>query len=273
MNMNNEVTPFWFDDSLVRVIRDENGNSLFVAKDVAVALGYSNTRDAIISHCKKAVSAKESGIATLHPQTQLIPEPDVYRLIVKSHLPEAERFETWIFEEVLPTIRKTGGYQMPGTGDHRFMDDTCVKRSGNMYFPMAKLVESADKYLEGKAALKALNYFTGMPVDDLLAELDERQLASGLESGGLGKKSMARDAIVRWMYEQCDVGEEYSERAGVLYQAFIAWAKENCPSPCTVTLKAFGMEIARQFERRKSGVIYYIGIRLAENGGRDDHSI
>jgi len=267
MNMNHEVTPFWFDDSLVRVIRDENGNSLFVAKDVAVALGYVNTNDAISRHCK--------GVANHYPlytsggkqEVRVIKEPDVYRLIVKSHLPEAEQFEAWIFEEVLPAIRKTGSYQMPGTGDPRFMDDACVKRSGNMYFPMAKLVESADKYLEGKAALKALNYFTGMPVDDLLAELDERQLSSGLESGGLGKKSMARDAIGRWMYEQCDVGEEYSERAGVLYQAFIAWARENLPSPGTVTLKAFGMEMARQFERRKSGVIYYLGVRLSQPGG------
>ncbi len=270
MNMNNEVTPFCFWDSLVRVIRDENGNSWFVGKDIAGALGYSDTDQAIRQHCKLSKLFKPVDLTGLEcgPRGMvLIPEPDVYRLVTKSTLPAAEQFEAWIFEEVLPTIRKTGGYQMPGTGDPRFMDDTCVKRSGNMYFPMAKLVESADNYLEGKAALKALNYFTGMPVDDLLAELDERQLASGLESGGLGKKSMARDAIRRWMYEQCDVGEEYSERAGVLYQAFIAWAKENCPSPCTVTLKAFGIDVARQFERRKSGVIYYIGIRLSETGG------
>lgn len=113
----NNLAIFNYHDNAVRTITDENGSPWFVAKDVASTLGYINTRDAIITHCKKAVSAKESGITTLHPQTQLIPEPDIYRLVTHSKLPAAEEFEAWIFEEVLPTIRKTGGYITAGEDD------------------------------------------------------------------------------------------------------------------------------------------------------------
>lgn len=90
----------------------ENEQVLFCAKDVASALGYSNTRYAIQKHCKRGVSQNAT-----HPQSPdktiemiFIPESDVYRLIVKSKLPQAEEFEKWLFEEVLPSIRKNGGY-------------------------------------------------------------------------------------------------------------------------------------------------------------------
>lgn len=90
----------------------ENDEILFCAIDVARALGYKNTRDAIQKHCKRGVSRN-----TTHPQSPdkkiemiFIPESDVYRLIIKSKLPQAEEFEIWVFEEVIPSIRKHGGY-------------------------------------------------------------------------------------------------------------------------------------------------------------------
>lgn len=85
-----------------------DGNPYFVAKDVANSLGYSNPRDAISRHCKGVVkhdSFKEGG-----QEVALIPEGDIYRLIIKSKLPTAEKFERWVFDEVLPSIRKNGGY-------------------------------------------------------------------------------------------------------------------------------------------------------------------
>jgi prophage antirepressor-like protein len=92
----------------VRVIND-NGKLLFAGVDVALALGYKKTRNAINTHCKGALKRgvlTNGGVQTL----TFIPEGDVYRLIIRSNLPSAERFECWIFEEVLPAIRKTGGY-------------------------------------------------------------------------------------------------------------------------------------------------------------------
>lgn len=86
-----------------------DGKPYFVANDVARALGYSVPKDAISRHCKGALKHRyltEGGDQEL----KIIPEGDVYRLVIKSQLPKADEFEHWIFDEVLPSIRKNGGY-------------------------------------------------------------------------------------------------------------------------------------------------------------------
>lgn len=91
----------------VRIV-DIDGKTYFVGKDVANSLGYSNPRDAISRHCKGVVkhdSFKEGG-----QEVALLSEGDIYRLIIKSKLSSADKFERWIFDEIIPTIRKTGGY-------------------------------------------------------------------------------------------------------------------------------------------------------------------
>ncbi|HGM1411743.1 TPA: Bro-N domain-containing protein [Clostridioides difficile] len=82
----------------------------FVGKDVAKSLGYKNTNDAILRHCKGVV--KHEGFKINGIKIALITEGDVYRLIVGSNLPNAEKFESWVFDEVLPTIRQTGQYKL-----------------------------------------------------------------------------------------------------------------------------------------------------------------
>lgn len=86
------------------------GNRIFFGADVAKALGYSNPRKAILDHCKgvtKRDTPTSSGIQSM----SYINEGDLYRLIMKSKLPSAEKFESWVMDEVLPTIRKTGSYK------------------------------------------------------------------------------------------------------------------------------------------------------------------
>jgi anti-repressor protein len=81
----------------------------FIAKDVAVMLGYADTDYAIRTHCKAVQSwaGESSGqVRTL----KIIPERDIYRLVLKSKLPAALRFEEWVVSDVLPTLRKTGSY-------------------------------------------------------------------------------------------------------------------------------------------------------------------
>lgn len=90
-----------------------DGNPWFVAKDVAECLGYIHTQSAIIDHCKHAKTLKggESLLLTSSPRgMNIIPESDVYRLVMRSNLPKAVEFQDWICEEVIPSIRKTGGY-------------------------------------------------------------------------------------------------------------------------------------------------------------------
>ena len=88
---------------------EQDGKVLFCGLDIAVALGYSNPRDELRRHCKGVV--KRDTLTEGGPQQlSFIPEGDVYRLIVHSKLPSAERFERWVFDEVLPSIRKHGAY-------------------------------------------------------------------------------------------------------------------------------------------------------------------
>lgn len=92
-----------------------DGKPYFVGKDIADILGYSNSSKAVSTHCKNGIKrmlevADSQNGNVVKTQTTIIPEGDIYRLIVKSKLPSAEKFETWVFDEVLPTIRKTGGY-------------------------------------------------------------------------------------------------------------------------------------------------------------------
>lgn len=123
MNTTNELNPmnnlqtYFFEQS--KEIRTTliDDKPMFVAKDIAEALGYKRTDQAIRKHCKKAINVNINEIAPLVSrgsnmlrQLNLIPESDVYRLIIKSKLPQAEAFEEWVMEEVLPSIRKHGGY-------------------------------------------------------------------------------------------------------------------------------------------------------------------
>ena len=91
---------------------EENGKVLFCGTDVAKALGYKNPTKAIADHCKGTVERRANDSLGRQQNMKFIPEGDIYRLAAKSELPSAERFESWIFDEVLPSIRKTGGYIM-----------------------------------------------------------------------------------------------------------------------------------------------------------------
>lgn len=86
-----------------------DGKPYFVANDIAKSLGYKRPADAVTAHCKGSVKHRyltEGG----EQEVKVIPEGDVYRLISRSKLPSAEKFERWVFDEVIPSIRKNGGY-------------------------------------------------------------------------------------------------------------------------------------------------------------------
>ena len=86
-----------------------DGKQYFMASDVAKALGYVRPNDAVSQHCRATVK-HSIPISGKEQEVNFIPEGDVYRLIIRSKLPKAEEFEKWVFDEVLPSIRKTGGY-------------------------------------------------------------------------------------------------------------------------------------------------------------------
>lgn len=92
----------------VRTI-EEDGKILFCGSDCAKALGYTNSRKALGDHCK-GVTKRSTPTAGGNQEMSFIPEGDLYRLITHSKLPAAEKFESWVFDEVLPSIRKHGMY-------------------------------------------------------------------------------------------------------------------------------------------------------------------
>ena len=107
--MENAIQPFKFKDHEVRTVVIEDA-PFWVAKDVAEVLGYANISDAISKHCKGVAKRYPLQTAGGVQEMRVIGEPDLYRLIAHSNLPAAVEFEAWIFDEVLPTIRRTGGY-------------------------------------------------------------------------------------------------------------------------------------------------------------------
>lgn len=120
---------------------DDDGKIMFFATDVAKMLGYAKPQDAVSRHCRYSV---KRGVP--HPQgkgtleVNVIPEGDLYRLITHSKLPAAEKFESWVFDEVLPTIRKTGSYKTPKQSSDR--DKAMLKnaqaRSAKLWLEIAK---------------------------------------------------------------------------------------------------------------------------------------
>ena len=97
----------------IRTIEEE-GKVLFCGSDVAKALGYANSRKALTDHCK-GVTKRDTLTNGGRQQLSFIPEGDIYRLAAKSELPGAGEFESWIFDEVLPSIRRNGAYMTPET--------------------------------------------------------------------------------------------------------------------------------------------------------------
>lgn len=127
-----DILPFQYEGKPVRTVRDDNSETLWVAKDVAEILGYSNTNKAVNDHCK--------GVAKRYPlqtpggiqEVRIISEPDLYRLIIGSKLESAAKFEKWVYEEILPTIRKTVAY---GVDPMKALNDPTALRGLLLTYP------------------------------------------------------------------------------------------------------------------------------------------
>lgn len=101
-----------FNNDMFGEVRGLNidGKPYAVANDIAKTLGYTNPSKATNDHCKKSKMVWGNDSLGRRQQFKVIPEGDIYRLIIKSKLPQAQDFECWVMDEVLPQIRQTGGY-------------------------------------------------------------------------------------------------------------------------------------------------------------------
>ena len=140
-----ELQIFNFENNEVRtmIVNDE---PFFVANDVARTLGYANTSDATNKHCKKSFMGWGSDSLGRPQQFKLIPESDVYRLVFRSKLPEAEKFENWVTSEVLPSIRKYGGYLTPEKIEEALLNpDTLIQLATNLKEERSKRLAAEEK--------------------------------------------------------------------------------------------------------------------------------
>lgn len=146
--MNNEIQKFDFKGAPLRTLTDKAGEPWFVAKDVCDILGLENSRKAtaeLDSDEKNTVTISD-GIAG-NPNKTIISEPGLYRLVMKSRKPEAKEFQRWVTHEVLPSIRKHGGYM---AGQERMTPEQMALAS--MRWLQSKVDEQAKqlKAQEGK---------------------------------------------------------------------------------------------------------------------------
>lgn len=153
----------------VRTI-EEDGKVLFCGKDIAGALGYAIPRKAIREHCPHGV--KRTGVSYTTNQhgtvteqiveMTYIPEGDVYRLITRSKLPAAEKFERWLFDEVVPAVCKTGSYGH-STIDGQVLD--VVAQISDVVKNLSIIVTQIGQVVAGLAqAVEALSCTTSSPI-------------------------------------------------------------------------------------------------------------
>lgn len=143
-----------------------NGIIHFYGIDIAKALGYSNASKAVLTHCKKILkktletSNSQNG-KTVKGKVSLITKSDIYRLIVRSDLKSTDEFESWIFDEILPTIERTGAYIEDGR-EEEMIERYFPSISDNVKLLMIKDLQKAIK--EEQEKNKELQQF----YDDLM---------------------------------------------------------------------------------------------------------
>lgn len=129
---------------------------LFCGRDIAEALGYQRPADAITAHCKGVCvlpTPSNGGVQRM----KFITEGDVYRLITHSRLPAAEQFERWVFDEVLPTVRRSGSYTLPNQHAQQIADlqmlQASLKRWRELEERFSRLTtDSRQRYEQNRAS-------------------------------------------------------------------------------------------------------------------------
>lgn len=179
-----ELIPFTYTHNSVRLIEDE-GRVLFCGKDVASILGYTNTTDALNRHCRGVV--KHYPIVDSLGRSQsarFITEPDLYRLITHSKLPEAEKFERWVFEEVLPSIRARGGYLTPDAVEKALSDpDFIIRLATELKGERAKRAQLEKQARANAPKVLFADAVVSAKTDILIGDLAKILRGNGVDTG------------------------------------------------------------------------------------------
>ena len=190
-----QIIPFTYENTNIRTIMTEDDTPLFCGKDVAAVLGYANTKDALSRHCHGVV--KHYPIVDSLGRSQsarFITEPDLYRLITHSKLPEAEKFERWVFEEVLPSIRKRGGYLTPEAVKQALRDpDFIIQLATDLKEEQAKRARLEAQAEADAPKVRFANAVESADTDILIGDLAKILRGNGVDTG--------QKRLFEWMRE------------------------------------------------------------------------
>lgn len=166
----------------------------FSGSDVAAALGYARPADAIRAHCKGSVECRPLETAGGPQTVRFISEPDVFRLIVGSKLPSAQRFEQWVFADVLPAIRRTGKFGAPAVD----LTDPHQLRTALLHYS-ERAIEQEKTIAEQKPLVAAL--------ERISAGSGDINITSAAKIVGLApRKLFARLHMTGWIYKRTATG-------------------------------------------------------------------
>lgn len=191
----------------VRIAMNENEEPLFCLADVAKVLGYSRPADAVNQHCKGVVilpTPTNGGVQDI----KYGKESEVYRLTMKSKLPDAEKFQDWVCEEVLPSIRKHGGYITAQQNDtpEEIMARALIVAQETLKRKEQRLIEAESKIQQDAPKVLFADAISTSQRSCLIAEL-----AKILQQNGV---NIGQNRLFSWMRDNgylCQKGQYYNQ--------------------------------------------------------------
>jgi len=225
---------------------EKDGEPWFIGREVAGALGYSDTAQAVKLHCKymEILKKVQGTLLEIPPRgLQIVNEYDIYRLVMRSKLPDAEKFQDWVVEEVLPSIRKTGAYSLqPALPD--FSNPVASARAWADQFEAKQLAEaSAVQFkIERDEAVKRQAYINNTKTATALAN-------SGVKTKKItkleGEKSEQAEHIVN-LENQLGKGENFKQVKA------IDWLSEHFDTKVKIMYSMVGRYLSRLSKELKN---------------------
>lgn len=197
----------------IRVVTNEKSDPFFVANDAARILGYSNPRDAIAKHCKSWGVAKcDIPVNGINQSMTIINEPNFYRLVMRSNMPDAEKIQDWVCEDILPSIRRTGGYVITRSND---TPEEIMARAIIVAQETIKNSEQKIMMLESKNALQTEQLKQSAPkvqyFDTVLTSTNTYTTTQIAKEFGYGAETLNR--------KLCEMGVQYKQNGQWLLKA------------------------------------------------------
>ncbi|WP_312754070.1 phage antirepressor KilAC domain-containing protein [Rummeliibacillus suwonensis] len=228
----------------------QDGKEHFGSTVVAKMLGYSNPSDAILRHCKKEGVVFHEVLTPGGKQSmKFISEGNLYRLITHSKLPSAERFESWVFDEVLPSIRKHGTYMTPDTIEKVLSDpDTIIKIATQLKEEQAKRMAMETQIEKQKPKVLFANAVETSETSILIGQLAKIITQNGVKIG--------QNRLFEWLRDHgylCKKGTHYNEPTQYAMERGWFEVKER-----TISYPDGSVRVTRTTKVTGKGQIYFI---------------